>query len=293
MNAAVIIPALNEERCIRQVVEEVRCHFQGPIIVADNGSSDDTASEAIAAGALVAQAPVPGYGRACNAGAELAGDAEFLIFMDGDGSDCPEDIPAMLEAAQTAPLVLAVRRGPRVQPGSIAPAARFGNWLSGRLIGLFTGVRPGDLSPLKGIRSEAFRAIAPVEQTYGWTVEIIATAAVRGLAIAEVETGYRHRAGGASKVSGTLSGSARAAWRILAVLARVGWRRMSSPWRGAAAGVFLGLGILAVFSAWLLTNAPAGYDVLVATWLVAWPTLLAACCLGAFAGKILSRGSLQ
>lgn len=288
MNAAVIIPARNEEACIGDVVREVRRYFDGPVVVADNGSTDATVAMALAAGAQVATEPIPGYGRACNAGARIVGDAEVLVFMDGDGSDCPEDIPALVRAAENAPLALGVRRGPRVQPGSIAPAARFGNWLSCRLIGLFTGVRPGDLSPMKAIRRETLETIRPVEETYGWTVEIIATAAARGFPIAEVETGYRHRAGGTSKVSGTLSGSARAAWRILAVLGRLGMRRASYQWKGAATGVVAGLGLLVAFSVWLLTHAPAGYDVLVATWLVAWPVLLISAGVGALFGRALT-----
>lgn len=222
MIAALIIPARNEEACIGDVIREAALYFLGPIIVADNGSTDDTAARATEAGAMVVLEPRPGYGRACNAGVAAAPpEAEVFVFMDGDGSDRPEDIPALLSAIEAgAVLALGVRRGQGVEAGSIAPAARFGNWLSGTLIGVFWGRRLRDLSPLKAIRADAFAALQLREETYGWTVEMLAKTAARGLVIREVRAGYRHRRGGVSKVSGDLRASVRAGTRILATIAR-------------------------------------------------------------------------
>lgn len=288
MNAALILPARNEMECIEAVISEARRYFAGRVIVVDNGSTDATARNASNAGADVVSAPEPGYGRACMKGVAAAGLADVLVFMDADGSDCPGDIPAMLEAMDRgADVVLAVRRGRRVESGAIAPAARFGNWLSCSLIGMFTGRRPGDLSPLKAVRRSALETIAPVEETYGWTVELLAMAAARKLVFAEVETGYRHRAGGQSKVSGTVSGSLKAGYRILAVLGRVGMRQMSSRMKGGIAGAAVGLFALLAFSAWLLSDPAAGKESLAAAWLVAWPVMLLAISGGAAVGHFV------
>ena len=290
MNAVLVLPARNEEECIEQVIAEVRQSFAGDVIVVDNGSTDRTAERAQAAGARVVREPVPGYGRACMAGIRAAPWADAYVFMDADGSDCPEDIPELLAALDAgAGLALAVRRGPRVVPGSIAPAARFGNWLSGALIGLGTGRRLHDLSPLKAVTREAIEDIAPTEMTYGWTVELLAMAASKKVPIAEVETGYRNRLGGQSKVSRTVSGSVRAGYRILFVLGRAGLRQAGPRLIGGTAGGVLALAGLGGYTWWLIEGAPSSRDVFVSAWLLAWPLVLAGAAIGAVAASGILR----
>ena len=291
MNAVLILPARNEAECIEEVIAEARQHFSGEIIIVDNGSSDDTAERAAAVGALVVREPLPGYGRACMAGVRAAPNADVYVFMDADGSDCPEDIPELLAALEGgAGLALGVRTGARVAPGAIAPAARFGNWLSGTLIGMGTGRKLRDLSPLKALTRETLNKIAPSEMTYGWTVELLAVAASKKVTIREVETGYRHRLGGQSKVSGTLLGSLRAGYRILFVLGRTGARQVGARTVGAAAGTVLALTTVAAFTAWLFAQGPASRDVLVSSWLLTWPSMLAGALLGATMGSMAGRG---
>jgi glycosyltransferase involved in cell wall biosynthesis len=281
MNAALILPARDEAECIARVVREVQRYIDGEIIVVDNGSRDATAEQAAAAGARVVSEPVPGYGRACMAGVRAAPSADVLVFMDADGSDCPEDIPHLIEAiAGGADLALGVRTGDRVEPGSIAPAARFGNWLSGMAIGLWSGRRLRDLSPLKAVTRQSLRELSPRETTYGWTVELLAVAASRKFAIAEVPVGYRHRLGGRSKVSGTLSGSFRAGWRILFVLGRVFMKSRSARAIGGLVGFLLSLLVIGGYTLWLFQQAPSSRDVLVSSWLLAWPVCLIAISLG-------------
>ncbi|MCA9821163.1 MAG: glycosyltransferase family 2 protein [Dehalococcoidia bacterium] len=292
MNAVLILPARNEAECIEEVIAEARQHFSGEIIVVDNGSSDDTAERAAAVGARVVREPVPGYGRACMAGVRAAPNADAYVFMDADGSDCPEDIPELLAALEDgAGLALGVRTGTRVAPGSIAPAARFGNWLSGTLIGMGTGRKLRDLSPLKALTRETLNTIALSEMTYGWTVELLAVAASKEVTIKEVETGYRHRMGGRSKVSGTVPGSIRAGYRILFVLGRAGTRQMGKGTAGgAAAATVLALTAIAAYTTWLFAQRLLSRDVLVSSWLLAWPTMLAGALLGTMIGSVFSRG---
>jgi glycosyltransferase involved in cell wall biosynthesis len=290
MKPVLILPACDEEASIAAVILEATTYFDGPIIVVDNGSRDATVERATAAGARVVHEGTPGYGRACMAGVRAAPGADVFVFMDADGSDCPEDIPALLqELERGAQLALGVRAGARVAPGSITRAARFGNWLSGRLIGLWTGRRLRDLSPLKAITREALTEITPAEMTYGWTVELLAVAASRKLRIAEVETGYRHRLGGQSKVSGSLSGSVRAGCRILFVVGRVSMRNLGPGPVGAVAGGLVATAALVAFTVWLLTQGPASRDVLVSSWLLAWPMLLVGSLAGAAAGVGMAR----
>jgi glycosyltransferase involved in cell wall biosynthesis len=289
MYAVLILPARDEEEFIADVIREARTHFSGEIIVVDNNSSDATAEVAAAAGARVVSEPGAGYGRACMSGVKAAPNVDAYVFMDADGSDCPEEIPALLAALESgADLALGVRRGERVAPGSLAPAARFGNWLSGVLIGGWTGKRLHDLSPLKAVTRGALENIGPKEMTYGWTVELLAVAASKKLDIIEVDTGYRHRAGGKSKVSGTLSGSFKAGYRILLVLGRVFVKQLNARAIGAMAGAMASLVFLVVYGAWLLNQGPANREVLVSAWLLGWPAILLGVLLGMIAASAIS-----
>ncbi|MGK2965141.1 MAG: glycosyltransferase family 2 protein [Tepidiformaceae bacterium] len=290
MNAALILPARDEAESIARVIEEAREHFAGQVIVVDNGSRDETAERARESGATVVEQLTPGYGGACMAGVAAAADCDVFVFMDADGSDRPEDIPELLARIDGgADIALGVRGGPRVEPGSIAPAARFGNWLSGLLILLWTGRRVGDLSPLKAVRRSAFETIQPTEMTYGWTVELIAVAARRGLDITEVQTGYRRRLAGESKVSGNLSGSINAGYRILVVLGRLALTDVSARMAGVAIGLFGTLCLLALYALWLFTQGPSSPAVLVSAWLIAWPLGLLGIGLGVAAGGLKAK----
>jgi glycosyltransferase involved in cell wall biosynthesis len=219
---AVVIPTLDEEASIAGVVRALPRDVVGRVIVADGGSTDATAARASAAGAEVIAAG-RGYGRACLAGAWAASDAEIVAFMDGDGADDPRSIAALVEPIRSGAFdfVIASRaRGVR-EPGSIG----WHQLLAGRLAGLgmrlLYGVRYTDMCAFRAIRRERLLALDMREMTYGWNIEMQMRAARARLRILEIPVPYRRRTGGASKVAGSLSGTLRAAGRILATFVRV------------------------------------------------------------------------
>jgi glycosyltransferase involved in cell wall biosynthesis len=221
---SVVIPALNEAENIAAVVRELPWGLIRECIVVDNGSTDGTAAEAQAAGARVVQQPQRGYGRACAAGAAAADvGSGVLVFMDGDGSDVPSEMPQLLEPifAGECDFVIGSRmRGTR-EPGSMLISQVFAGWLAGLLLRLLYRVSYTDMGPFRAITREALGRLGMQEMTYGWNLEMQMRAAQCGLRIREIPVSYRNRAGGVSKVAGSLSGSMRAAVRITQTLLRV------------------------------------------------------------------------
>ena len=221
---SVIIPALNEEEPIAGVVHEVAAtNVPVEIIVVDNDSTDRTAQRAREAGARVVKAP-RGYGRACAAGvAALRPDCDIVVFLDGDGSDCPEFITQLVGpiAAGTCDFVIGSRTRGQREAGSM----NFQQLLSGRIAGAVLrwlyGVRYTDMCPFRAIRRDALERLGMRERTYGWNLEMQMKAARAGLRILEIPVNHRRRAGGESKVSGTLRGTFVAGARIIATLVRV------------------------------------------------------------------------
>ena len=230
LTIGVVIPALNEEATIADQVAEVLAVAGRPdlparierVIVVDNGSTDRTAQRAEAAGAMVVSEPRRGYGRACFAGVLAAGDVDFIVQMDGDRSDRFDELPLLLRPllADEADLVIGSRTLGSYEPGSLLPQQRFGNWLAAQLLRLLYGVRVTDIGPFRVIRRRDLLALGMREMTYGWSVEMIARGARKGLRVREVPVTYRRRAGGESKVSGNLRASVRAGARITATILR-------------------------------------------------------------------------
>src|SRR3984893_2606118 len=158
-------------------------------IVVDNGSTDATAAEAIAAGARVVAAPERGYGRACAAGA-LAADigSGILVFMDGDGSDVPSQMDQLLQpilAGDCDFVIGSLMRGNR-EPGSLLISQIFAGWLAGVLLRLLYRVSYTDMGPFRAIKREALTRLQMREQTYGWNLEMQMRAAQSGLRIREI-----------------------------------------------------------------------------------------------------------
>jgi glycosyltransferase involved in cell wall biosynthesis len=230
MFVSIVIPALNEEEPIADVVRE--CLATGAskeIIVADNGSTDQTAQRAREAGARVVSEPTRGYGRACAAGVRaISSQSEIVLFLDGDGSDCPEFIPQLIEpiARGTHDFVIGSRTRGKREPGSMNMQQIFAGRFAGWLLSILYGVRYTDMSPFRTIRRDALEKLGMREKTYGWNLEMQMRAARAGLRILEIPVNHRRRTGGVSKVSGTLRGTFVAGARILATLIRIAAERV-------------------------------------------------------------------
>ncbi len=221
---SVIIPALNEEEQIAGVVREVAAtSIPVEIIVVDNGSTDATAERAREAGARVVKAP-RGYGRACAAGvAALRPQCEIVVFLDGDGSDCPGFMNQLVDpiATGTHDFVIGSRTRGQREPGSMNFQQISSGRIAGVILQLLYGVRYTDMCPFRAIRRSALEKLGMWEETYGWNLEMQMKAARSGLRILEIPVNHRRRAGGESKVSGTLRGTFLAGARIIATLLRI------------------------------------------------------------------------
>jgi Glycosyl transferase family 2 len=227
---ALIIPALNEAESLRVLLPELAPFGLKQIIVVDNGSTDETVEVARSLGAYVVSEPQKGYGQACWRGVQAAADlgAEVLVFMDGDGSDDPADLPAMLAplAEERADLVLGSRVTSRAEAGAVLPQARLGNWLVSHIINLMYGTSLHDIGSFRVIRRTALQALQMREMTFGWPVEMLVKSARARYQIVEIPLHYRRRKAGHSKVAGTLVGSVRAAWSMLHTTFRYAGRRV-------------------------------------------------------------------
>ena len=213
-----VIPARNEEEAIYDVVKSVVDQVD-TVVVADNGSKDTTAEKAREAGALVVSVPEPGYGRACLAAIETAGDHDILVFMDGDASDDPADLPILLAPILSgeADMVIGSRILGDCDPGSLTVQQRFGNALACKLMHMFWGFKYTDLGPFRAILKTSYDKLQMKAPTFGWTVEMQVRALKHDLKCTEVPVHYRKRIG-VSKISGTIRGVILAGWYILGTI---------------------------------------------------------------------------
>lgn len=223
----VIIPAYNEEKSISHVIKAIPATLVQEVIVVNNNSTDNTAANARAAGATVLDEPRPGYGNACLKGIAYAAERpaverpDIIVFLDGDYSDYPEEMPLLVAPIleDQADMVIGSRALGQREGGSMMPQQLFGNWLATTLLRRLYGVRYTDLGPFRAIRFEVLQQLGMRDRNYGWTVEMQAKAARQKVRYTEVPVSYRRRIG-TSKVSGTVKGSVLAGYKIILTIFR-------------------------------------------------------------------------
>ena len=228
---SVIVAALNEESAIAKVIEAVPRDLADEIIVVDNGSTDRTAEVARVAGARVVSEPTPGYGRAFRAGLRsLSPNCEIVVFLDGDGSDCPEMMDRLVKPIidGKSDFVIGSRTRGHREPGSMNFHQVLAGYMIGLILRILYGVYSTDMGPFRAIRRKTLDGLCLREETYGWPLEMQMRAARARVRTMEVPVDYRRRAGGRSKIAGSLRGSVRAASRILITLAKIAVQRWSA-----------------------------------------------------------------
>ena len=229
MRVSVVIPTFNEAASIGRVLADIPRTEVAEVLVVDSDSADGTPEIAARARARVVREPRRGYGRACLTGLAHVEAPDVVVFLDGDYSDRPAEMPRLLAPLRDgqADLVIGSRLAGERMPGAMPWHAVVGNRLTARLLGVVCGVRLTDLGPFRAARYELLRALDLRETTYAWPVEMIAKAARRGARIIEVPVSYHPRLG-RSKISGTVRGSIGAAWGILGGALRHGLRPPSA-----------------------------------------------------------------
>ncbi|ANW96884.1 glycosyl hydrolase [Wenyingzhuangia fucanilytica] len=219
-NITVIIPAYNEEQSIAHVVNDIPKNIVKHIIVVNNNSTDNTASKASDAGAIVLLEKRMGYGYACLKGMEYIAkqklDPEIIVFIDGDYSDYPEQITELISPIlnQNYDFVIGSRNNPELEKGAMTPQQVFGNWLATSLMKIMFKASFTDLGPFRAIKYSSLLALNMQDKTYGWTVEMQLKALKANLKYTEIPVKYRKRIG-VSKVSGTIKGTIFAGIKIL------------------------------------------------------------------------------
>ena len=226
MRVSVIIPTHNEAQAIERVLADLPRDLVTEVIVVDSNSTDGTPGIAARMGARVLQEPRRGYGRACLTGMAAANSPDLVVFLDGDYSDRPSELPILLAPImeERADITLGSRLQGQGAEGALPWHQAFGNRLAAGLIRLLYGLKITDLGPFRAGRAEVLRALALEETTYGWAVEMILKGALAGYRIVEVPVSYYPRIG-KSKISGTLKGTLGAGWFILSLIARYYFRR--------------------------------------------------------------------
>jgi len=216
----VILPVLDEAEAIPKVLAAMPRGYRA--IVVDNGSSDGSGALASDLGAIVVREPRRGFGAACHAGL-LAAEDKVVCIMDCDGSFDPAELVGLVEVLERdeAELVLGRRRP---SPGAWPAHAQIANAILTGLLRARSGLTLTDLGPMRVCRRQELLDLGVADRAFGYPLEMVLRAHRERWRIVELPVSYGPRSG-RSKVTGTLSGTARAVRDMTRVLARVGTQR--------------------------------------------------------------------
>lgn len=204
----VVLPALNEGLALPGVLAAMPSGYH--VIVADNGSTDDTAAVAEAHGAQVVTEPVPGYGAAVHAGL-LVATADIVCVLDADGSLDPGELPDLVELVASGSADLVVGRRRPAGRGAWPWHARLANRVLAARLSRRLGVSLHDLGPVRVFRRQPMIELGIQDRRFGYPIETMVRAAAAGWRIFERDVTYGPRtAGTKSKVTGSVSGSVKA-----------------------------------------------------------------------------------
>jgi glycosyl transferase family 2 len=170
-------------------------------------------------GARVIREPRRGYGRVCLTGLAAANSSDIVVFLDGDYSGRPVELPILLDPIiqRHADITLGSRLGEQRIPAALPWHQAFGNRFAAGLIRFLYGLKITDLGPFRAGRADLLRRLALEETTYGWAVEMILKGTLSGFRVVEVPVTYYPRIG-KSKIGGTLKGTLSAPWFILSLM---------------------------------------------------------------------------
>lgn len=210
----VVLPCMNEAEALPAVLAAVPSGYR--TLVVDNNSTDDTADVARRHGAEVVTETRPGYGSAVHAGV-VAATTPVVAVLDGDGSLNPADLPRLIdELAKGADMVIGRRRP---APGVKWPwHARLGTAVVCWRLRTRHRLAVHDIAPMRVVDREALLALGIDDRRSGYPLELLVRAAAAGWRVVEVDVDYGPRAGGKSKVSGSVRGSFTAAvdfWKAI------------------------------------------------------------------------------
>lgn len=204
------------------------------VVVGDNGSSDDTAQIARRCGAIVINEPQPGYGAACLAALSAPVEMDLVVFVDGDHSVVPEELPFLLDPLISgADLVIGSRTLGSCANGALSIPQRMGNRLASALMEFLWDGKVTDLGPFRAITYQALEQIQMTDRRFGWTVEMQIRALQLSLKTVEIPVTTRARIG-KSKIGGTVKGIIGASHGILGMIARLYWRQVKEQFAGRA-----------------------------------------------------------
>jgi glycosyltransferase involved in cell wall biosynthesis len=207
------------------VLNDLPSNLVSEVLVVDSNSSDGTPEIAAGMGACVLHEPRRGYGRACLTGLAAASSSDVVVFLDGDYSDRPSELPVLLAPIieGRADITLGSRLKKQNSAGALPWHQVFGNRLAAGLIKTLYRLDISDLGPFRAGRTEVLRSLDLEETTYGWAVEMILKGTIAGFRVVEVPVSYYPRIG-KSKISGTLKGTFGAGWFIISLIVRYYFR---------------------------------------------------------------------